>query len=415
MTELQIKSEQRKDKRSRRSSRRAAKAAADGEGEGVAGDAINAAAAAAAEGDFLAEMLLDTDCCGPALDLDAELSGGPAAEYEAAGAGAGASGGLRHSHGTHRDGAPVPAPSALQKKRNKFSLPAIPPTGKPPLDSVHTAGKSPMASPSRRPSRPGPSSPLATRHDETPPTGRSSRLMHRRDAGPLGGLSREASIGHAPHAAHAPSRIGRSKSAKSSVARSLSPDLFGLDFGYARESSVESSMCGHSDFDPGPFEQMARGARQELAGAHRTALPRVASQGKGKELAGSPLAHGAQKRWGPATMGTKLSLPSIGSHGLPKLIGPSDPCHLESKPRCIKRSGRFEKPTTEPEPKKDVCTHCARRLKITSTYHCRCGGMFCGRHRHSESHTCSFDYKTSGRQMLAAATTKVEPPKLPKI
>jgi hypothetical protein len=31
---------------------------------------------------------------------------------------------------------------------------------------------------------------------------------------------------------------------------------------------------------------------------------------------------------------------------------------------------------------------------------CRCGGMYCGEHRYTDGHSCSFDYKTMEREEL---------------
>ena len=45
----------------------------------------------------------------------------------------------------------------------------------------------------------------------------------------------------------------------------------------------------------------------------------------------------------------------------------------------------------------------------------RCGGLFCAIHRYAESHSCTFDYKAEGRQMIARNNPVVTAPKLPKI
>eukprot|EP00041_Stephanoeca_diplocostata_P022418 m.534689 g.534689 ORF g.534689 m.534689 type:complete len:676 (+) comp22058_c0_seq5:284-2311(+) len=65
--------------------------------------------------------------------------------------------------------------------------------------------------------------------------------------------------------------------------------------------------------------------------------------------------------------------------------------------------------------RKNRCGQCSRRLKITSTYACRCAGVFCSGCRHAEAHSCSFDYKTEGRRLLASAAPLIKPTKLPKI
>merc|ERR1711974_496358 len=34
---------------------------------------------------------------------------------------------------------------------------------------------------------------------------------------------------------------------------------------------------------------------------------------------------------------------------------------------------------------------------------CRCGGMYCGIHRYSDKHSCTFDYGALGKSEIAAA------------
>ncbi|KAJ4899508.1 Zinc finger A20 and AN1 domain-containing stress-associated protein 10 [Raphanus sativus] len=63
-------------------------------------------------------------------------------------------------------------------------------------------------------------------------------------------------------------------------------------------------------------------------------------------------------------------------------------------------------PTTSPiiaaveEPvRKQRCETCHRKVGVTG-FSCKCGHIFCGSHRYPEEHSCSFDYKLSGRLAL---------------
>ena len=58
-------------------------------------------------------------------------------------------------------------------------------------------------------------------------------------------------------------------------------------------------------------------------------------------------------------------------------------------------------------------THTHTHTPIVSLH--RCGGLFCAIHRYAETHSCSFDYKAEGRQMIARNNPVVTTPKLPKI
>lgn len=49
---------------------------------------------------------------------------------------------------------------------------------------------------------------------------------------------------------------------------------------------------------------------------------------------------------------------------------------------------------------KNRCHSCNRKVGLTG-FACRCGQVFCGMHRYPEKHSCRFDYKIAGRQVLA--------------
>ena len=45
------------------------------------------------------------------------------------------------------------------------------------------------------------------------------------------------------------------------------------------------------------------------------------------------------------------------------------------------------------------CVSCKKKVGLLG-FHCRCGGTFCEKHRYSDKHDCSFDYKTHGRDQV---------------
>lgn len=101
----------------------------------------------------------------------------------------------------------------------------------------------------------------------------------------------------------------------------------------------------------------------------------------------------------------RVSLPAVKPRSQTRVnISPVEVCpRIPGNPR----SGR--------EASKPRCWQCSRKLRITATYSCRCGGSYCGRCRHAEQHSCKFDYKTDGRRILAENTPSALPSKLPKI
>jgi hypothetical protein len=50
-------------------------------------------------------------------------------------------------------------------------------------------------------------------------------------------------------------------------------------------------------------------------------------------------------------------------------------------------------------PKRCMKEDCKCKLKLTD-YPCRCGKTFCGNHRLSEYHGCTFDYKALNKEIL---------------
>ena len=49
---------------------------------------------------------------------------------------------------------------------------------------------------------------------------------------------------------------------------------------------------------------------------------------------------------------------------------------------------------------------CKRKLGLMP-FKCRCEGEYCAKHRMPESHSCIFDYKASGRELLAKSNQVV--------
>ena len=45
---------------------------------------------------------------------------------------------------------------------------------------------------------------------------------------------------------------------------------------------------------------------------------------------------------------------------------------------------------------------------------CRCGGVYCSIHRYAETHSCTFNYKAEGKELIARNNPLVTAPKLSK-
>lgn len=60
------------------------------------------------------------------------------------------------------------------------------------------------------------------------------------------------------------------------------------------------------------------------------------------------------------------------------------------------------------------CSTCRKRVGLTA-FKCRCGNLYCGSHRYSDKHKCSFDYQAAARVAIAKANPVVKAEKLDKI
>ncbi|ERN11730.1 hypothetical protein AMTRI_Chr03g139340 [Amborella trichopoda] len=69
-----------------------------------------------------------------------------------------------------------------------------------------------------------------------------------------------------------------------------------------------------------------------------------------------------------------------------------------------------ENPTRYP----NRCQSCRKRVGLTG-FRCRCGDLFCGEHRYSDRHVCSFDYKAVGKEAIARENPVVKAAKIIKI
>ncbi|KAJ9139966.1 hypothetical protein P3X46_030657 [Hevea brasiliensis] len=61
--------------------------------------------------------------------------------------------------------------------------------------------------------------------------------------------------------------------------------------------------------------------------------------------------------------------------------------------------------------RKRVCSTCNKRVGLTG-FECRCGNLFCGKHRYPEEHSCGFDYKAYAREIMLKQNQVCEADKL---
>ena len=153
---------------------------------------------------------------------------------------------------------------------------------------------------------------------------------------------------------------------------------FSIDVSQPAYTSTLSNLGASS---PGP-----RGLERRLLNSRRGRLSRpLASAAKSPRMLASPKGHKSPRSGDGRLRPTFQTRP---------LSGPKK--KKSSKPKCR-------------------LADCRKKLTITNSFSCRCGEMFCPKHRHPETHACSFDYKTEGRKILEANNPIISIPKLPKI
>merc|ERR1711881_493363 len=80
----------------------------------------------------------------------------------------------------------------------------------------------------------------------------------------------------------------------------------------------------------------------------------------------------------------------------------------------VKAEAEVEEEKEPKKVKKNRCASCKKKVGLTG-FACRCGGMYCGIHRYSDKHSCTFDYGALGKSEIAAANPVIVAEKVAKI
>ncbi|KAF7811860.1 zinc finger A20 and AN1 domain-containing stress-associated protein 5-like [Senna tora] len=73
-----------------------------------------------------------------------------------------------------------------------------------------------------------------------------------------------------------------------------------------------------------------------------------------------------------------------------------------------------KKSTQQSEKKSNRCKSCNKKVGLTG-FQCRCGDLFCGRHRFPKEHSCTVNFKQIGREILIKQNPVIKADKLDKI
>ncbi|XP_009631181.1 zinc finger A20 and AN1 domain-containing stress-associated protein 5-like [Nicotiana tomentosiformis] len=82
--------------------------------------------------------------------------------------------------------------------------------------------------------------------------------------------------------------------------------------------------------------------------------------------------------------------------------------------RAVKDDDKAKESVSPAKSEVNRCSGCRRKLGLTG-FRCRCGELFCGEHRYSDRHDCSYDYRTAGREAIARQNPLVKASKIVKL
>eukprot|EP00162_Nutomonas_longa_P024400 comp8658_c0_seq1/m.9572 comp8658_c0_seq1/g.9572 ORF comp8658_c0_seq1/g.9572 comp8658_c0_seq1/m.9572 type:complete len:149 (-) comp8658_c0_seq1:14-460(-) len=102
-----------------------------------------------------------------------------------------------------------------------------------------------------------------------------------------------------------------------------------------------------------------------------------------------------------------ISIPGRGSVESDGLLSPPDSFTGLSPGSALALS-------TSPQKNSTRCFTCKKKVGLTG-FKCRCGFYFCGVHRYSDKHDCTFDYKAEAQKEIEKQNPIVKADKIEKI
>ncbi|KAM0854249.1 hypothetical protein ACQ4PT_050551 [Festuca glaucescens] len=105
------------------------------------------------------------------------------------------------------------------------------------------------------------------------------------------------------------------------------------------------------------------------------------------------------------------SMPAV-SVPTPVVVDRPRPAQVEFSPSST--TVDLVAPAPEVKPAKtsvNRCSSCRKRVGLTG-FRCRCDQTFCGEHRYSDRHGCTYDYRAAARDAIARDNPVVRAPKI---
>lgn len=109
------------------------------------------------------------------------------------------------------------------------------------------------------------------------------------------------------------------------------------------------------------------------------------------------------------TASSSASAPAAVSQPRPALVDAA--VELASRAAAVDQSMEVVAAPAAARTSVNRCSSCRKRVGLTG-FRCRCGELFCGAHRYSDRHGCSYDYKGAGRDAIARENPVVRAAKI---
>eukprot|EP00252_Welwitschia_mirabilis_P025029 TRINITY_DN766_c0_g1_i1.p1 TRINITY_DN766_c0_g1~~TRINITY_DN766_c0_g1_i1.p1 ORF type:complete len:165 (+),score=23.54 TRINITY_DN766_c0_g1_i1:366-860(+) len=111
---------------------------------------------------------------------------------------------------------------------------------------------------------------------------------------------------------------------------------------------------------------------------------------------------------------SNLNLSSSSTATISPTLSKTKIIECEASEKQIRKEKEEDEEEEEIRKRKKRCSWCNKKVGLTG-FKCLCGHLFCGQHRYSDIHNCSFDYKAAGRLAIQMANPVVKAPKIQKI
>ncbi|XP_006870969.1 PREDICTED: AN1-type zinc finger protein 6 isoform X5 [Chrysochloris asiatica] len=104
----------------------------------------------------------------------------------------------------------------------------------------------------------------------------------------------------------------------------------------------------------------------------------------------------------------------VDSTSLDKAISETEDLQASVPDTAQQPSEEQTKSLEKPKQKKNRCFMCRKKVGLTG-FECRCGNIYCGAHRYSDVHNCSYNYKADAAEKIRKENPVVVGEKIQKI